>query len=113
MKQRARAQIAAIKRTAIKQHQSRAGRVGQVRAFIAGEGDDDDATIELTKGDRDAEMEEGPAEGDTELMADIKVLEKKPGQLLHFLIFKGLALFLNPLKPGVGDTIGIGPESRY
>jgi len=86
MKQRARAQIAAIKRTAIKQHQSRAGRVGQVRAFIAGEGDDDDATIELTKGDRDAEMEEGPAEGDTELMADIKNNKAKQDELLRDLL---------------------------
>ena len=69
MKQRARAQIATIKRTAIKQHQARAGRVGQVKAFIEGGGGDDDeeATIELTKGDRDDEDADIVAAGSSSL----------------------------------------------
>lgn len=83
MKQRARAQIASIKRTAIKQHQSRAGRVGQVEAFIAGDddiGDEEEATIELTKGDRDDD-----AGGDAE-MGDIKGTKAKQDELLRDLL---------------------------
>ena len=59
MKQRARAQIASIKRSAIKQHQQRSGRLGQVKAYIAGEGEEggEEATIELIKGERDADGE--------------------------------------------------------
>ena len=59
MKQRARAQIASIKRSAIKQHQQRSGRLGQVKAYIAGEGEEGggEATIELIKGERDADGE--------------------------------------------------------
>lgn len=87
MKQRARAQIASIKRTAIKQHQARAGRVGQVEAFIAGGGGDDDmdeedATIELTKGDRD---DEGGGGGGDET-GDVKNSKAKQDELLRDLL---------------------------
>jgi len=67
--------------------------VGMVRSFIAGEGGNemgDETTIELTKGERDAEMDETmegvEGQGDTELMADIKNNKAKQDELLRDLL---------------------------
>jgi len=87
MKQRARAQIASIKRSAIKQHQQRSGRLGQVKAYIAGEGEEGggEATIELIKGERDADEMEGVGAQD-ELLNDIRNNKAKQDELLRDLL---------------------------